>query len=540
MKTFSLFVTCCLLGLFLHAHTIEHEGTVLRHWSIEKEHRFIEGSFFMYKNGDVLIEDAHHKILHIPLASLSQKDQAYALNKQEWVAEINHQHSMPSAHLVAHQPMFDYKLLLAFVILVLFGSYVYMYADKQKMIYLKPIFSAGVLMMLFSFGEKVARHYRSITNPVSIDSAFTPFKPSVHTLWDANYFYVESKGIPTTHPMMVGISNHGWQQQVPIPQCYIGTNAWSIPLNPVIAATPVPVSPSHFTRGAIAIAVNGVAIFNPYTNTGVDALVDGQLDSYGGHCGRGDDYHYHIAPLSLYAYTSPTLPIAYGLDGFAVYGSVEPDGSAMTTLDANHGHFGSNGVYHYHGTPNFPYMIANMVGQVTEDASFQIIPQAAAQPVRPALTPLNGALITSCIPNATNNGYTLSYTLNGQNYSVAYSWTVSGVYTFNFISPTGTTTSTYNGFKPCDVPTLLHDISELESTVSIYPNPANDYLNISLGGENHERDVQQITISSLAGQKVFERTKFANQISVKDFPHGQYTVRIKRSNDVITRKIIIR
>ncbi|MCF8293102.1 MAG: YHYH protein [Chitinophagaceae bacterium] len=540
MKTFSLFVTCCLLGLFLHAHTIEHEGTALRHWSVEKEHRFIEGSFFMYKNGDVLIEDAHHKILHIPLASLSQKDQAYVLNKQEWVAEINHQHSMPSAHLVAHQPMFDYKLLLAFVILVLFGSYVYMYADKQKMNYLKPVFSAGVLMMLFSFGEKVARHYRSITNPVSIDSAFTPFKPSVHTLWDANYFYVESKGIPTTHPMMVGISNHGWQQQVPIPQCYIGTNAWSIPLNPVIAATPVPVSPSHFTRGAIAIAVNGVAIFNPYTNTGVDALVDGQLDSYGGHCGRGDDYHYHIAPLSLYAYTSPTLPIAYGLDGFAVYGSVEPDGSAMTTLDANHGHFGSNGVYHYHGTPNFPYMIANMVGQVTEDASFQIIPQAAAQPVRPALTPLNGALITSCIPNATNNGYTLSYTLNGQNYSVAYSWTVSGVYTFNFISPTGTTTSTYNGFKPCDVPTLLHDISELESTVSIYPNPANDYLNISLGGENHERDVQQITISSLAGQKVFECTKFANQISVKDFPHGQYTVRIKRSNDVITRKIIIR
>ncbi len=242
----------------------------------------------------------------------------------------------------------------------------------------------------------------------------------------------------------------------------------------------------------------------------------------------------------MYAYTSPTLPIAYGLDGFAVYGSVEPDGSAMTTLDANHGHFGSNGVYHYHGTPSFPYMIANMVGQVTEDASFQIIPQAAAQPVRPALTPLNGALITSCIPNATNNGYTLSYTLNGQNYSVAYSWTVSGVYTFNFISPTGTTTSTYNGFKPCDVPTLLHDISELESTVSIYPNPANDYLNISLGGENHERDVQQITILSLAGQKVFERTKFANQISVKDFPHGQYTVRIKRSNDVITRKIIIR
>jgi hypothetical protein len=76
--------------------------------------------------------------------------------------------------------------------------------------------------------------------------------------------------------------------------------------------------------------------------------------------------------------------------------------------------------------------------------------------------------------------------------------------------------------------------------VSIYPNPATDYLNISLGGENHAHDVQQITISSLAGQQVFELNQFVNQISVKGFAHGQYTVRIKLSNDVITRKIIIR
>jgi len=52
---------------------------------------------------------------------------------------------------------------------------------------------------------------------------------------------------------------------------------------------------------------------------------------------------------------------------FALYGSKEPDGSPMQPLDANHGHFGSNGVYHYHGTTTYPYSIGKMVGKVTLD-----------------------------------------------------------------------------------------------------------------------------------------------------------------------------
>jgi hypothetical protein len=103
-------------------------------------------------------------------------------------------------------------------------------------------------------------------DPVWMDSAFAPFRPAVNTRWDNNWFYVESKGIPA-HNMMVGITS--WQQQVPIYQCYIGTNAWSIPMNPVKAITPVPVNNQHFLRGAVAIAANGVPIFNPYTNTGL-------------------------------------------------------------------------------------------------------------------------------------------------------------------------------------------------------------------------------------------------------------------------------
>jgi hypothetical protein len=271
--------------------------------------------------------------------------------------------------------------------------------------------------------------------------------------------------------MMVGISNHGWQQQVPIPQCYFGANAWSIPLNPVFASNPIPVNQVHFTRGAIAIAVNGVPIFNPYTNTGVDAYLDGQLDNYGGHSGRGDDYHYHLPPLHLYSQTNATLPIAYALDGFAVFGNTEPDGAPMTTLDSNHGHL-YNGIYHYHGTDTSPYMIANMVGVVTEDATNQIIPQAAAHPVRTEnWTPLNGALITSCSPNVLNNGYNLTYSLNGVNgYATNYSWNGT-VYTFEYVTPSGTNTINYNGFLQCTNQLSATSQINLLDLKTVFPNP---------------------------------------------------------------------
>jgi len=87
---------------------------------------------------------------------------------------------------------------------------------------------------------------------------------AIKTRWDDRFFYVESKGIPD-HRMMVGIT--AWQQQVPLPQSYTGNNAWRIPLHPVEAKNPLSAK-SHFFRGAIAMAVNGVPIFNPIKNDG--------------------------------------------------------------------------------------------------------------------------------------------------------------------------------------------------------------------------------------------------------------------------------
>ena len=93
-----------------------------------------------------------------------------------------------------------------------------------------------------------------------------------------------------------------------------------------------------------------------------------------------------------------------------------------TLMEVNH---------HYHGSDQAPYTIGRMVGKVTEDATLQIIPQPRANPVRPSLTPLNGAVITDFVPNSSGNGYILTYERNGQSTKVDYSWTNTGKYTFS-------------------------------------------------------------------------------------------------------------
>lgn len=334
--------------------------------------------------------------------------------------------------------------------------------------------------------------------------------------------------------MMTGITS--WQQQVPIPQCYVGSNAWSIPLNPVVAATPIPTA-TNFFRGAIGIAANGIPIFNAYNNTGADSYLIGELDQYGGHCGRADDYHYHIAPLSLDSATSDILPIAFALDGFAVYGGQEPNGETMRTLDANHGHY-FNSVYHYHGTLKYPYMVGNMVGVVTKDATDQIIPQASAKAIRPAGTPLRGAVITDHQASG-SNGYILTYTLNNQTYSINYSWTPAGTYTFNFVSPTGTTTSTYNASALCTLVTGTNDIIRDEALIHIYPNPASSGFYLELKDPLNLADVRDISLFDTNGRLVFRTAGYPPHLALPALSRGLYFVKVRFTAAELTKKLMV-
>ncbi len=265
-------------------------------------------------------------------------------------------------------------------------------------------------------------------------SACDAFMDNVTTRCEQDLLFVESNGLPTTHNMMVGIIS--WQQQVPLPQPYVGNNAWQIPLNPVLADNPIS-GASDLFRGAIALAVNGVPIFNALNNRGDDAYLAGELDQWGGHGGRGDDYHYHIAPTHLQTFVGVDHPIAYGLDGFPIYGLTESDGTTVVGLDEYNGHFDSDGNYHYHATETYPYINGGMRGVVGYQDG-QVDPQPQAQPVRPAGVPLRGAEITA-FSQTGFNAYSLQYTLNSETYTVNYS-IVGGTYTFEFIDPAGNRT----------------------------------------------------------------------------------------------------
>jgi len=267
-------------------------------------------------------------------------------------------------------------------------------------------------------------------------AAFDSFAPKVKTTWDKQYLYVESDSIPD-HQMMVGIT--AWQQQVPITQPYTGNNAWRIPLQPVPAKAPMSAK-NNFFRGAIALAANGIPIFNPIKNDGrTDTFLAGELDRFGGHCGRADDYHYHIAPLHLQKTVGAGNPVAYALDGYPLLGLTESDGKAPQNLDSFNGHSHGTLGYHYHATKTYPYINGGFHGQVTE-AGGQVDPQPRAQGVRPALRGLKGAKITGF--HKDEQGWnSLVYQINNQLGSVRFLELENKSYQFEFKDTNGNTRS---------------------------------------------------------------------------------------------------
>lgn len=267
---------------------------------------------------------------------------------------------------------------------------------------------------------------------------FEPFKKTVNVRFDKDFLFVESNGMPE-HPMMIGIT--AWQQQVPLPQSYTGGNAYRIPLHPVPAKNPMSTK-EHFFRGAIAVAVNGIPIFNPIKNDGkTDTLKAGELDQWGGHCGRADDYHYHVAPVHLAKIVGAGNAVAVALDGYPIYGYNDPNGQPPTDLDWLNGHKGPDGKYHYHATKAFPYLNGGFYGEVVERDG-QVDPQPRARPLRPSLSGLRGAKING-FENPKPGSYVLLYDVDGDKSSVNYTVADDGSATFNFVSQQGTKTETY-------------------------------------------------------------------------------------------------
>lgn len=344
----------------------------LRTWTITGETEAVNASFVMQREGEVRLRKTSSEEMTVALARLSAADQEWVRWRMEQIRALNAGQSAPVQVALA-QPT----------------------AQES--------------------GKRAP----------AAAKAFEPFK-KVKVSWDDRYLYVASDGMPD-HPMMKGIRS--WQQQVPLPQPYTGTNSWRIPLKPVLSKNPVSARTGLF-RGAIALAVNGVPIFNALNNRGEDTYLAGELDEWGGHCGRADDYHYHMAPLHLQKTVGKDQPIAYALDGFPIYGLTNPDGSPAGPLDEFNGKPDGKGGYRYYATLKYPYVNGGLRG-VVEVRGDQVEPQPRSIPVRPALPPLPGATITAFQATG-ENAYRLTCELQGRQYTVAYSINKDGTYTFTY------------------------------------------------------------------------------------------------------------
>lgn len=422
------------------------EGARLVIWTDPATQMPVPGTLLFVRHGEVHVEGigGEHHVWSI--AALNSEDRARAAAFARDVAE---RHAEPVARL-ATEPTVGSTLMLVWPLIWLAAALVacvgWTAPHWQGRVPRTKAALIGLTLLTLSCsggsgaGSVAAPTPTAPTATVPTSTSLAPyfgaFPTRVRTREDGTYLYVESDGL-ADHPMMTGIRS--WQQQVPLPAPYTGSNAWRLPLAPRLAAQPVSARTGLF-RGAIALAVNGVPIFNALNNRGDDAFLAGELDDYGGHAGRADDYHYHTAPLFLSSQVGSTQPIGVALDGFLLYGALEPDGAPMRALDEYNGHTDTARGYHYHGTRTYPYINGGMKGEV--QVSDQVEPQPSVRAVRPALTPLAGAVVTR-FESTGANSWRLEYQISGRTYRVDYRIDGAQVI-FVFVDPTGATrTETY-------------------------------------------------------------------------------------------------
>lgn len=410
------------------AHDGDHPPD-LRVWKDADGLFEIEGVFVLARDGRVQILKHDGTTVWVPLAKLSAADQSWVKERVEVIRALNADDPTtdagPSGEKSGSNPVPLVIAVIGLVTLAALGRT----ALRRRAV---PV---AVLVVLAGTMIAVADNKKA-DHPTA--KHFEPFKDKVKYRADGDYFYIESDGMPD-HTMMVGIT--AWQQQVPMPQKYTGTNAWRIPLHPKLADKPVSAKKELF-RGAIAIAVNGVPIFNPIKNDGrTDTFLAGELDEFGGHCGRADDYHYHVGPVHLEKVVGKGNPIGYALDGFPLYGYTDADGKEPKDLDEFNGRVEKDG-YRYYSTKKYPYVNGGLRGVVTVKDD-QIDPQPRAYSPRPALTPLRGAKITGFDRDDAKKTVTVKYEQNGKTGSVKYVAT-DDAYTFTFTDTAGKeTTETY-------------------------------------------------------------------------------------------------
>lgn len=178
---------------------------------------------------------------------------------------------------------------------------------------------------------------------------------------------LRATSVPDHPSPYFGVGN--MQYEAPQPGMQVNPNriaSQSLTLR--VPAQPQVTGASDTPLGAMGVAINGVVLFNQYAagRSPLDSEIP-SFDRYNGHPQQTGTYHYHIEPVYLTAQGSGRL-VGVLLDGFPVYGTRDPDGSAPSGLDACNGHVHAtpefaSGVYHYHVVSTPPYIAGCFRGQ---------------------------------------------------------------------------------------------------------------------------------------------------------------------------------
>ncbi len=271
-----------------------------------------------------------------------------------------------------------------------------------------------------SSDSSASTHCESVQLSVS-DAGFSN---SVSVTCDDDYAYITSDTYPD-HDLMNGIT--GTNEQIPVPAV---DYAAPIKLNPVLSDVLTSID------AAVGVAVNGVPIYDYSAagdldiynyDSGLDTLALGQLDTCGGHAGRGDDYHYHAAPTCMQDAISDlndTTILGWGYDGYPLYGDNNPDGSTIDegVLDVCNGQIDDDFGYRYHTSSEAPYIIQCLVGEVDTSILPRVAPLESSDPdMRNNLTPPQDGVTGLTHTLGSDGTRTMTYSHDGSDYYVIYS-----------------------------------------------------------------------------------------------------------------------
>jgi photosystem II stability/assembly factor-like uncharacterized protein len=187
-------------------------------------------------------------------------------------------------------------------------------------------------------------------------------------------------------------------------------------------------------------------------------------------------------------------------------------------------------------TSNASCLIENPITSNTVTAIINPIPEVSWTGLLPDSLCINHLPVT--LSGGLPSGGTYSGTgITGEIFDPALAGTGEHLLTYTFSDANNCTNSASVILK---VNTCL-GIEELETDVTIFPNPASDNITITL--PDH-RVIDEIVIFNMMGIKVLENYSVnatgSVTLSIHDIPSGKYFIRITTSNETIVRSIILK